>query len=78
VVTKRTYSVSLADETIVRQALLLKNTGLLQLLEKSTAVYGEEGAEALSYKTLAVYDLKHRDPPLSSVEMYLRTAVNKE
>lgn len=70
---KRVYSVALVAETKARQALLLGKPALWQELEKVTANYGEEGAETLPYAALASYNLKHKDQPLGSVDIYVRS-----
>lgn len=74
----RAYSVSLVAETLLRQALLLKDEKTYKALLKSPALYGEEGAETLSYAVLAAYNLKHWNAPKTSVESYVQSMQEKE
>jgi tetratricopeptide (TPR) repeat protein len=74
----RAYSVSLVAESLLRQALLLKDERTYKALLKSNALYGEEGAVTLSYSALAAYNLKHLESPKTSVESYVQSMQEKE
>lgn len=74
----RAYSVSLEAETLLRQALLQKDESLFRILSKSTAVYGDEGAETLSYAALAMHNLKNPEQLQSSIDGYLQSIRMKE
>ena len=74
---KRAYSVSLVAETMLRQALITGDDALLTELSQTEAVYGADGAESLSYATLAKYNLQNKAKPLSSADMYFKS-INEE
>lgn len=75
---KRDYSVSLVAETLLRQALITNDDSILQDLSQSTAVYGEDGAESLSYAALAKYNLQNKEKRLSSADMYFKSIIKEE
>lgn len=70
---KRAYSVSLVAETMLRQALITGDESLFKELAQTDAVYGDEGTEALSYATLAKYNLQNKEKQLSSADMYFKS-----